>query len=226
MRARSFLQAFMDCNQEWLLQLSAQVRAALRPYPASFLSKNGADLITDCFTDVTFNYVMLQVLRPETRRDPKHFDGGASLLHMALTIFGQRNVECWLADETSQVFKQVPGSIYVGTMAAIEHQVEHNSAWSGLHGGPRGFQIALQLRCDVFRHSRARQSNRKPTPSEVFDIANEIVAKHLAGHRLLIPELFQCVAATAAETPAPKRQRVVEAPAASPPSAQSPEDPR
>ena len=31
-----------------------------------------------------------QIMEPGERRDKKHFDGGASLLHMGITVFGER----------------------------------------------------------------------------------------------------------------------------------------
>ena len=215
-RASSFCDAFMQCNREWLVQLSARVREALRIYPAAFLAQNGQDLFTECFSVVAFNYVLTQVLRTDERRDPKHFDGGASLLHMGLTVFGARELECWLADQTSCVFKQVPGSLYVGTMAAIEHQVAHDPAWSLQLCGPQGFQIVLQFRCDVFRHARGRANFRKPTPSVVFDVFNDIVVKHMVEQPLHIPELQDCVlgtgsvsvAALDADSPSTKRPKV------------------
>ena len=60
--------------------------AALRDFPAAFLGDNGADFLSDAFSDTAFAYSVLQVMRPGPRCDPIHYDGGASLLHMGLII--------------------------------------------------------------------------------------------------------------------------------------------
>ena len=49
--------------------------------------------MTSCFSDTAFAYAILQVMTPGERHDPEHYDGGASLLHGGLTIFGSRGLE-------------------------------------------------------------------------------------------------------------------------------------
>ena len=52
------------------------------------------------------------------------------------------------------------------------------------------------LRTDVFSHSRARKMSGKPTPTDVFDLVNTVVAQHLATHPLTLPD-FASVAGAA-----------------------------
>ncbi|MDA8583087.1 hypothetical protein N9L68_02615 [bacterium] len=66
---------------------------------------------------------MLQVMKPSERYDPAHVDGGASLLHGGLTIFGSRNLESRVSaaaasEEDWEVLPQRPGSFYVGSLCA------------------------------------------------------------------------------------------------------------
>ena len=55
-------------------------------------------------------------------------------------------------------------------------------------------EIAIMCRCDVFRAGRARKLNAKPSPTDVFDIVNAVVAKHLASVPFLLPDFKGCVA--------------------------------
>ena len=160
-RTRRFAQEFVRCNKMWLLQLTSKVRSALQALPAQVLCQNGQDFVKDCFAKKAFVYTTVQVMRSTERLDPKHFDGGASLLHMGLTIFGKRRLDIWKDDGTSVELDQVPGSVYVANMCAIEHQAVHSVCKHDSHSGPEGFEIAVMLRSDVFRNSRARNLKKK-----------------------------------------------------------------
>ncbi len=187
-RVRLFMQEFLRCNRVWLDQLTERVRAALRGLPSAFIGQNGADFLSDSFSDTAFAYSTIQVMRPGPRTDPQHYDGGASLLHMGLTLFGARDLECWYG-EGSRLFPQGPGAIYVGNMCAVDHRVVHGRSSQGLFGtGDRAVQIAIMLRSDVFRHNRARKRGGKPTPTDMFDIVNTVVATHLGAEPLLLPD--------------------------------------
>ena len=77
--------------------------------------------LNTCFSDTAFTYGVLQVMKPSERYGPEHFDGGASLLHGGLTIFGSRHLECKVAasaagEEAWEVLPQRPGSFYVATL--------------------------------------------------------------------------------------------------------------
>ena len=191
-RIRRFAQEFLRCNKAWLLQLTSKVRYALQALPASVLCQNGEDFMKNCFADKAFAYATVQVMRSSDRRDPKHFDGGASLLHMGLTVFGRRFVECWMKCGTSVQFEQVPGSVYVSNMCAIEHQVCHCTPNADQQLGPEGFEITVMFRSDVFRNTRARMSKCKLSPTDVFDIVNRIVAAQLGEHPMMLPAFARC----------------------------------
>jgi hypothetical protein len=201
-RVRRFMQEFLRCNENWLVLLTARVRAALRGLPADFLGENGADFVKGCFSDTAFAYANIQVRSPGRRRDPKHFDGGASLLHMGLTLFGHRDLECWFAGGERRLFPQSPGSVYVGNMCAVEHRDGRAGARGffephGREGAP-GLLITVMLRSDLFRHSHAPKQKGKPTTTDLFDIVNSVVARHLAAAPLELPD-FACCARPLAE---------------------------
>ena len=131
------------------------------------------------------------------RYDPEHFDGGASLLHAGLTIFGTRHVE--VAEPATHKWKVLPqsaGSFYMGNMCAARHRVRHlDSKEAGtLCGAAGNAHIAVMLRTDVFREERARSMSTKPTPCRFFDVVNQVVASSLASDPLHFPDLGTCIA--------------------------------
>ena len=197
-RVRHFAQELLRCNHSWLIQLTAKVREGLRGVSPTIVGFNGSEFMAECFSETAFAYASIQLMEPGARRDPKHFDGGASLLHMGITVFGARMVHCWFdnADE-SQVFQQHPGSIYIGNMCAVEHKVEHHDeAWPQIlyHAGGAdsasdapGLLIAVMLRTDVFRFARGRRLVGRPSPVDMYERVNGIVAEHLATEPFFIP---------------------------------------
>ena len=194
-RLGRFMQEFLRCNRNWLIRLTMLVRKELQKCPSHFLGRNGAEFLSHCFSDTAFAYSTIQVMKLGQREDGKHYDGGASLLHMGITIFGSRNLECWHGDGTSHTLQQSPGSIYVGNMCAVEHQVAHVDDASDLHCSPadpmQGVKIAVMIRSDVFSQSRARRMSGKPTPTDVFDIVNNVIAQHLASEPITLPSFTQ-----------------------------------
>ena len=217
-RIRRFGQALLRVNEDWLVQLSKKVRRALRGFHnPNILGQNGAELVEECFSETTFAYTTIQIMKTGARFDPKHFDGGASLLHGGVTIFGSRMLHLWFQDGATQVVHQNPGDVYVGNMCAVEHQVEHHDASSSqnlyrgedslpmqevVSASDGGLLVAVMLRSDVFRHSRARKLTGKPTPVAIYDIVNSVVAEHLATQPVIIPSFADVVRHAVDEEPA------------------------
>ena len=65
------------------------------------------------------------------RADPRHFDGGASLLLGAITIYGRRRVLLMCSGTPDITLTQDSGDFYLAAMCAIEHQVLHEAAVPG-----------------------------------------------------------------------------------------------
>ena len=152
LRLVRFMQEFLSCVRNWLLRLTMLVRKELQECPSTFIGCNGKDFLTHCFSDTAFAYSTIQVMKSGQREEEKHYDGGASLLHMAITIFGSRSLKCWHEDGSIQTFQQRPGSIYVGNMCAVEHQVAHLDDVSDLHcssADHEDVKIAVMIRSDA-----------------------------------------------------------------------------
>ena len=60
-----------------------------------------------------------------------------------------------------------------------------------------GLQIAVQIRCDVFREFRARKINSTPGPTEFFRVVNYVAAQHLANVPVALPDLTEVLAEVA-----------------------------
>ena len=60
-----------------------------------------------------------------------------------------------------------------------------------------GLQIAVQIRCDVFRDFRARKINSTPGPTELFRVVNYVAAQHLANVPVALPDLSEVLAEVA-----------------------------
>ena len=122
-RVSAWTRCFLQLNNSWLVQLTTDVRNALRKQSKEDLRSNGTHFFATCFSDTAFTYGVLQVMKPSERYDPANFDGGASLLHGGLTIFGTRHLECKVVasaagEEAWKVRRQRPGRFCVGNWCA------------------------------------------------------------------------------------------------------------
>ena len=85
--------------------------------PVDFLP-NVTPFTDEDLSDNAFAYASVQVLKVGEREDGWHTDGGASLLHAGLTIFGSRQLLVKVKGEEGCIsLAQRPGSFYVGTSA-------------------------------------------------------------------------------------------------------------
>ena len=198
-RVSAWTRCFLRLNHNWLVQLTKDVRNALRKLSNEDLRSNGTHFFNTCFSDTAFTYGVLQVMKPSERYDPEHFDGGASLLHGGLTILGSRHLECKVAasaagEEAWEVLPQRPGSFYVGNLCAPCHRVRHLEQAGPLCAAAGDVHVVVMLRTDVFRAERSRAMKVKPRPVEVFDIVNEVVASALSARPLSFPDFASCLA--------------------------------
>ena len=103
-------------------------------------------------------------------------------------------------EEWQRTLWQAPGDFYVGNLCAVWHRVRHQDAakseplfWvaGSAADGPLGVHITVMMRSDVFSRSRARGLSL-PSPTDVFHVANAIVARRLAREPLVLPTLEEC----------------------------------
>ena len=219
-RLAAFVRSIRKKWRPWLQQLGRKMREAVRAdgMPETIYKKNGQPIMEEDFADNAFAYASSQIMQPGARNDGWHTDGGTSLLHASLTLAGTRSVEVKV-DGKPVTLDQKPGSFYVGNMAALEHNVRHHeeckytfegaavtatasaaTAKPALAKGDERLQIAVMLRCDVFRDCRARKINSIPGPMEFFRVVNFTVAQHLADCPVALPDLTEVLAEVARET--------------------------
>ena len=94
-RLIDFTKALKVKNRTWLQQLSKEIRVELERVrlPAEYLAANGDPFTNENFDHNAFAYSSVQVMKVGQRSEAWHTDGGASLLHAGLTIFGSRILE-------------------------------------------------------------------------------------------------------------------------------------
>ena len=193
-----FVKALRRRNKEWMDQLTARARDEIRQQklPADILASNGSPFVDEDFADNAFVYATIQLMKIGVREEAWHTDGGASLLHASLTLFGSRAVQMRVGEDSRMIsLAQKPGSFYVGNMCAVEHNVKHSAESQGSLGeGCEQVQIAVMLRTDVFRNARARKINCTPGPGELYRVVNAETAKHLAETPLYMPDLIDVIA--------------------------------
>ena len=218
-RLAAFVRAIRKKWRPWLQQLGGKMREAVRAdgLPETIYKQNGTPIMEEDFADNAFAYVSNQLMQPGVRDDGWHTDGGCSLLHASTTLFGTRSVEVKVEGKPQVTLSQEPGSFYVGNLCALEHNVRHHEeckhtfegaavtakgdgtdlASAATAKGDQRLQIAVMIRCDVFRDCRARTINSTPGPVELFRVLNYAVAEHLAEVPVALPDLTEVLAEVA-----------------------------
>ena len=199
-RFAAFQRALRKKWRPWLQQLQDSMRLATQNMPDHTITSNAEPILAEDFAHNAFAYASIQLMETGERNDGWHTDGGCSLLHAAVTLWGTRSVEVLLEDNDQVTLDQKPGSFYVGNLAALRHNVCHHARCEHTFSndylrrqpeGKRDLQIAVMMRCDVFRAARARKIDATPGPTDFFQAVNHAAAEHLATVPVALPDLTE-----------------------------------
>jgi hypothetical protein len=141
----------------------------------------------------------MQLMLPSDRKDPEHFDGGASFVHLGVTLWGTRKVVFELEEGASPMtITSAPGHVYMGCLCCASHHVQHCSESDDLLNvsGLGGVEVVLLLRSLTFRATRGTCMNG-PNPQVVFQAALKSLVAKLASEIWRLPSLAECEAAVA-----------------------------
>lgn len=129
-----------------------------------------------------------------TRSDPSHFDGGPSLFHGAVSLWGPPR--CITFEQTDGgepvALTTKPGHIYVGSICGPRHWVVHEG------GPPEDFyssstlgliEVALLLRSASFQQTRGTV---RPNPVAVFEAVLEGILPCFETASWCLPSLAEC----------------------------------
>ena len=175
-RVAMFGRAYIKRNRLQFLQMGQEIAARIRQFPQHLREgQNAKDFLEDVLADTCLVYAVIQVMLPTVRSDPSHYDGGASLVHSGLTLYGRRDLALLYPDGKIELCAQTPGQYYTGNLCAIRHEVRHHEP-AGMELLD-GHQVAIMFRTDCFRGNRARKLEGKPTPIHIYDAANEVQRK-------------------------------------------------
>jgi len=130
---------------------------------------------------------------PAELTEPLHFDGGASVLHMGITLYGRRDVRCLFGENPEEGFslEMSPGSVYLGGFTGPKHQVIHRPPCAPeevLHG----HSVSIMLRTTLFPASRSRCMANVPAPAEMFRAMAASFATSLHSGHWCLPTLAGC----------------------------------
>jgi hypothetical protein len=225
--------AFCKANDHTLVALGAAARVAVGRLPLEDRQRNGEHFLTTPVSEWFLTCGELSILNageasgPNATasgassresadtcvasglwEEPQHQDGGASILHMGITIFGRRDVRFIQGKDLPDVaVRNIPGSIYFGQVTGAKHQVHHQPSdaadlWHLPEFGP--CSVTVMLRTALFPHNRSRMRNTTPSPQCVFEALSKSFMASCGRGEWRLPTLHECEQAFAALPPPPK----------------------
>jgi hypothetical protein len=199
---RAFVRAFLRQHAETFKHFQKALRTALAKLPADRLGANGVHLKETPVADwlLTQGEVQFHKAPPAGQRtDPRHHDGGASLLILVLTLAGSRGLLLWpqgAPDGAPLRVDNTPGSVYLGALSTISHQVLHEGGAADdmlLDVPPVGaLKVNVLLRCATFRAARGTTGVARPGPVAVHEVAARLAADLVAANAWHLPTRALC----------------------------------
>jgi hypothetical protein len=176
-RLRAFLDAFKAVNQGVFADLHQTARMlSKRPGGGDGPERNRNHFLDCSFEEWWCNCGELCISDAQgSWAEDEHQDGGASVLHFGVTLWGSRDVRCThekpATSPSAIVVPCVPGSVYMGTLTGPWHGVTHRPS-PGDQLLDRAFSASVMIRTSLFGHDRSRVKDTTPAPQDwFFDLA-------------------------------------------------------
>ena len=206
-RLLAWHQAFLHVNCRSVADLGAAARVAIGRIGLEERGTNGQHVMDTPVQDWFLTCGELNISNAGSEassqessgpwEEPLHQDGGASILHMGLTVYGRRDVRFIQGPGLADVaVRNVPGTVYFGQVTGAEHQVHHRVASSPselLHlPGFGQVSVTVMLRTALFPYNRARMRNTTPSPVVVFHALARSFRESCARGAWRFPSLAEC----------------------------------
>ena len=190
-RLVAFNKALKEEMKPQLMQLGQNLQQKLAKLSIDDLGISGRHFCSTPPMDWFNFFATIQAMHVGKRSDKEHFDGGASIVHMGLSLWGERRVSVeatemsscaraegavWNCDQSLPrrlQLDQQAGDFYMGNFAAVWHQVHHDDQESSSQqlyemDGER-YKLAIMFRTCCFA-GIARATKVAPTPKIVWEI--------------------------------------------------------
>ena len=204
-RLTAWLHAWKLANGESMLRLVDEARKDLRLHVKhqyqkgsqrdQALGDNGKH-----FMETPINHWFLTAGQVHIFRNPgklteaAHYDGGASVLHMGLTLYGRRNLELFRDEDPNDLIfdmPMAPGNVYFGVMTGCKHRVQHKM--------PRApsetkddHAVTVMIRTTLWPGPRSRLMKSMPSPKDMFKVVAQSMARSIGRLPWVNPDLETC----------------------------------
>jgi hypothetical protein len=206
-RFQAWLRAFKAVNVQALRALEASSRLKALETRERYRGPNGVHFLRtplDQWFAVCGELNITKAINEDGSghwKEPVHQDGGASILHMGVTLYGRRRLVCHQGfGEPDVILDNVPGTVYLGQLTGPEHQVLHQHADDDellLVPGEGKCSVTVMLRTGLFPHCRSRLRNTTPSPVKLFRSWAESFRISVASGLWRLPTLAECQTALA-----------------------------
>ena len=202
-RVQAWRAALLHVNAGAFAALEASAKKAVQRLPAEHRGRNGEQFLECGFRQWLCSCGELSFVEPGSAEagfwaEAAHQDGGASVMHLGLTLFGRRALTCRQGLGLPDVrIPNVPGTAYMGQLTGPWHQVTHEAA------APRDLlevpglgpcAVTVMMRTALFGFDRARQRNTTPSPVPLFEALARSFREAFVASALRLPTLAECEA--------------------------------
>lgn len=192
-RLRAWFAAFQDANAEALGVLSRNARTAAANCEVEGQDKNRTHFMESPLASWFGSAAELCIVKADgCWQEPKHQDGGASVLHIGITLFGKRRLTCEQPGGEDVVLDNIPGTVYLGGLTGPTHAVRHlPSPADELLS--KSMSVSVMLRTTLFKWTQSRVRGTTPHPVQFFHAISASFLDSLAGVSWCLPSLEACV---------------------------------
>jgi hypothetical protein len=198
-RLRAFFEAFKVVNSESLRQLQDAARSMTLATMPQGEDENREHFLEHTLPQWFCTAGELCISKADgVWKEPDHMDGGASVLHMGVTVYGDRDMVCHRPGiETDPVVvRNTGGTVYLGVLTGPRHGVTHLPSMPDqlLPHRLGQLSVTIMMRTTLFPHCRSRLKGTTPSPSIWYGRLAENLSASLSSLQWQLPSRAACEA--------------------------------
>jgi hypothetical protein len=192
-RFRAWFSAFKTANNDTLSDLSCQARITATSCDVEGQDRNKTHFLESSLDSWFVSAGELVVTKASGDWEEQwHQDGGASVIHMGVTLYGERNMTSRQPDGGDIVVRNVPGTVYMGGLTGPMHGVQHTpSPPDQLLESTKS--VTVMMRTTLFPHTQSRIRGTTPHPVAFFHGISKCFAASFANCPWRLPTLDECI---------------------------------
>ena len=190
--ATAWLEAFKTANEPvWKWLDDAFHKGPMSKFSGQDLGENGKEILSLSSRDWFGNVPSLQLSQLWQHKENQHFDGGAAIILLVVTLDGHRALQFFTETGETQAIELGPGAVYLTSACGICHQVGYDGVKVQGRKLPDLGEVGISIAWRTCLFRRSPYTAVRPGPEAVWREFNRVLRAMHSKFTFALPSMRQ-----------------------------------